>query len=68
MPRPSCTPLCPWPLVGLALAVWVYRSSRWSGRDLVPSAAPPSELPPFDEQSVQPTVEESLRRMMRDDE
>ena len=55
-------------LVGLALAMWVFHSSRWSGRDLVPSAAPPSELPPFEEQSVQPAVEESLRRMMREDE
>jgi hypothetical protein len=55
-------------LVGLTLAVWVYRNSRWSTRDLVPSARPSSALPPFEEQSVRPTVEESLRRMNREDQ
>lgn len=39
-------------LVSLVLAVWVYRTNRWSGRHAMPSAAPPSVLPQFDEQSV----------------
>ena len=50
-------------VVGLALTVWVYCSSRWSGRERAPAAAAPSELPPFDQQSMQATVTESLRRM-----
>jgi hypothetical protein len=55
-------------LVGLAWAVWVYRDRRWSGRERAPGAAPPRELPPFEEAAVRPTVEQSLRRRTREDE
>jgi hypothetical protein len=55
-------------LVGAGIAFWVYRTSRWSSRALLPETQPPAELPSFDEQSVEPSLGESLGRLQHEDE
>ncbi len=59
--------VCGMALVGTCIAVWVYRSSRISSREITTWTHPPAALPTFDPSGVQGGVTESLRALAQDD-